>query len=88
MLRGNHIILGIHLDDRIKEAGDVQNLLTRYGCNIKSRIGLHDVDENFCAGYGLILLEMIGDQDVIQEFEDKLLTIEGVEVKRMAFEHT
>jgi len=88
MPRGNHVILGIHLDDRIKEAGEVQNLLTKYGCNIKSRIGLHDVDENFCAGYGLILLEMIGGQEIIQEFEGKLLTIEGVEVKRMTFDHT
>jgi metal-responsive CopG/Arc/MetJ family transcriptional regulator len=87
MPKGKHIILGVHLDDRIREAAEVQNLLTQYGCNIKSRIGLHEVASNFCAGYGMILLEMIGEQKAIQELSDKLDAIEGVEVKQMTFAH-
>ena len=38
-----HIILGIHITDRLKNAVDVQKVFTEYGCNIKTRVGLHDV---------------------------------------------
>ena len=39
-----HIILGIHVTDRLKNAVDVQKVFTEYGCNIKTRIGLHDAE--------------------------------------------
>jgi hypothetical protein len=52
MKQDQHHILGIHVDDRIKRASDVQQLLTDYGCNIKTRIGLHEVTGKFCAGLG------------------------------------
>ncbi|ABA89991.1 hypothetical protein Pcar_2756 [Syntrophotalea carbinolica DSM 2380] len=87
MSQDNHYILGIHVDDRIKRASDVQQLLTDYGCNIKTRIGLHEVTGNFCAGFGLILLEMIGDADKIGELAKKLDAIEGVSIQQMVFEH-
>ncbi len=87
MPKGKHFILGVHLDNRIKEATDVQNLLTQYGCNIKTRIGLHEVAGDFCAGYGLILLEMVGDQKIVDELSAKLDAIKGVEVKQMTFAH-
>lgn len=87
MSQDNHYILGIHVDDRIKRASDVQQLLTDYGCNIKTRIGLHEVTGNFCAGFGLILLEMIGGADKIGELAKKLDAIEGVSIQQMVFEH-
>lgn len=87
MSQDTHYILGIHVDDRIKRASDVQQLLTDYGCNIKTRIGLHEVTGNFCAGFGLILLEMIGDADKVGELAKKLDAIEGVSVQQMVFEH-
>ena len=37
-----HIILGVHITDRLKNAVEVQKVFTEYGCNIKTRIGLHD----------------------------------------------
>ena len=49
-------VLGIFVADRIVEAGEVQKCLTKYGCNIKTRIGLHDVDDNQCSVNGLIIL--------------------------------
>ncbi|WP_225072436.1 hypothetical protein [Desulfuromonas sp. CSMB_57] len=82
-----HVILGIYLANRLQQAAPVQALLTDYGCNIKTRIGLHEVTGEFCAGYGLLLLEMIGDLDVTQEFTTKLAAIEGVEVQRMMFNY-
>lgn len=87
MSQSNHYILGIHVDDRIKRASDVQQLLTDYGCNIKTRIGLHEVTGNFCAGFGLILLEMLGDAEKVDELAKKLGAIEGVSVQQMVFDH-
>lgn len=87
MPQDKHMILGIHIDDRIKKANEVQKLLTDYGCNIKTRIGLHEVTGNFCAGYGVLLLEMIGEQAKVEELAGKLNSIAGVEVQQMIFGH-
>lgn len=83
----NHMIFGVHITDRVHKAPDVQVLLTQYGCNIKTRIGLHHVDDNVCSPRGLILLEMFGDERVCNELADKLSAVEGVEVQKMLFEH-
>lgn len=88
MAKDQHIIMGIHIDDRVKKATDVQELLTGYGCHIKTRIGLHEVSGSFCAGYGLILLELVGGQETADELAGKLNALQGVEVKLMNFDHT
>jgi hypothetical protein len=82
-----HIVLGIHITDRIRHAQKVQDLFTEYGCSIKTRIGLHAVSDKFCSPNGLVLLEMAGDEKAIFELIDKLGDIEGVDVKKMVFEH-
>ena len=86
-MQPNHLILGIHVDDRVHDVPDVQKILTEYGCYIKTRIGLHRVDEKFCSPRGLILLEMFGDDKVCREMAAKLTKLEGVEVKEMVFSH-
>lgn len=82
---GKRLVFGVHLTNRMNEAPRVQQLFTDYGCNIKTRIGLHNVDEQFCSSKGLILLEMFGDEAACQELATKLLEITGVEVKQMEF---
>lgn len=83
-----HIIFGIHITNRMTKAGAVQQLLTEYGCNIKTRIGLHHVDDNVCSPRGLILLEMVGDEATCHALADQLSAIEGVDVQKMIFDHT
>jgi hypothetical protein len=83
----NHIILGVHITERVKHVPDVQTRLTEYGCYIKTRLGLHDVGKDFCSPNGLILLEMAGEEAKVAQLEKKLKAIEGVEVKKMVFEH-
>lgn len=80
-----HMILGVHVTDRAKKATDIQKLFTEYGCNIKTRIGLHDASENACSPAGMIVLEVVGDESVCHEMADKLNAIEGVEVQKMMF---
>lgn len=81
-----HIIVGIHVIDRNAHAATVQRVFTEYGCQIKTRIGLHDVHENYCSPNGLILLEML-DLPETQQMLDALKALEGLDVQTMVFEH-
>lgn len=81
-----HIILGVHITNRLKHAGEIQNLFSEYGCNIKTRLGLHEV-ERVCSANGLVILEMHGDEARCFELADKLAAVVGVEVQRMVFDH-
>jgi hypothetical protein len=82
-----HVIYGVHVTNRAAQVPAVQQLLTQYGCNIKTRIGLHHVDDNACSPRGLILLEMFGDLTTCRELRTKLSALEGVDVQEMFFEH-
>jgi hypothetical protein len=83
----NHTLMGVHITDRVAEAVEVQRLLTEYGTNIKTRLGMHEVDKGFSAPNGLLVLEMVGDPGRIGELHDKLNAVEGVEAKCMEFAH-
>ena len=87
MMEEPHVIYGVHVTSRAAQAPDVQSLLTQYGCNIKTRVGLHHVDEEVCSPRGLILLEMLGDLTTCQELKTKLASINGVDVQEMIFPH-
>ena len=80
-------IIGIHVGDRVKEASRVQEILTTFGCSIKTRLGLHD-EEDVHGEKGLILLEMTGNPQEIMKMENALLEIENLEVKKMIFQGT
>jgi hypothetical protein len=81
-----HIILGVHITDRLKNAAEVQRLFSEYGCNIKTRLGLHEV-HNVCSPNGVVILEMYGDEKVCFDLADKLAAIQGIEVQKMVFRH-
>ncbi len=78
-------ILGIYVMDRIKEAGRTQELLSNYSAVIKTRLGFHEVTEQTCSRYGMILLELEGDKSTWDKLESQLEDIEGIRVKHMKF---
>jgi len=82
-----HIILGVHITDRLRRATAVQKVFTDYGCHIKTRLGLHETGENFCSPNGLVLLEVVGPDKIAREMQQKLGAIRGIEVQRMVFVH-
>jgi len=82
-----HIVLGVHITDRLHHVELVQHLLTEYGCSIRTRLGLHEADKGFCSANGLLLLEMTDDMKNADALAAKLNAIEGVEVKKMVFDH-
>lgn len=82
------IILGVQIEDRFEEVKMVQDLLTEFGCIIKTRLGLHQQAEynEVCTEKGLLILEMVKDSDDrAKELKEKLSVIEGVEVRSMEF---
>jgi hypothetical protein len=81
----DHIILGIHIGDRLQKAASVQAVFTEYGCNIKTRIGLHDVDDRSCSPSGVVLIEFFGGGDEAAAMMAKLNDVEGVTVQKMVF---
>ncbi len=82
-----HFILGVHITDRLKEAVRVQSLLTEYGSHIKTRLGLHEIEPAGASPRGLVLLELVGDEDACRGLAAKLAAIDGVEVQQMLFSH-
>ena len=82
-----HIILGVHITDRVKHVAQVQETLTQFGCYIKTRLGLHEVSREFCAPAGMLVLELLDDDKQFKALKTALAEIEGVEVKEMVFDH-
>lgn len=82
-----HIIFGVHITDRIKHVAVVQQILSEYGCFIKTRLGLHETTKDSCSPNGLILLEMLDDSIESEALYTRLSQVEGVELQRMVFDH-
>jgi hypothetical protein len=80
------IILGVQVTNRVENVLDVQKILTEYGCNIKTRLGMHEVTESICSNVGLLILETYGDEADIVNMEAKLRGIKGLVVGKMIFE--
>jgi hypothetical protein len=78
-------ILGISISDRVKKVDEVQNVLTKFGCSIKTRLGLHEVVDDECSINGTIILELSGDMEECIKLENELLKIEGLDVQKMVF---
>lgn len=85
--KDNHIILAVHITDRVQKAPRVQRILSQYGCHIKTRLGLHEATKTFCSANGLILLEMLDDLKMVKALQGKLDAVAGVETKRLVFGH-
>jgi hypothetical protein len=80
------IVLGIQVTNRVEEVPDVQKILTDYGCNIRTRLGLHEVSKTVCSTLGLLILDTFGKERDILDMEKKLKKIKGLVVKKMVFE--
>lgn len=79
-------IIGIVIQDRIKEAGKTQQVLSKYASIISSRFGLHELTEETCSRKGLILLHLGGDKTKWNDFENEVRSIEGIQVHKMSFD--
>jgi len=79
-------ILGVLLRKRTITATSFQEILSKYGCSIKTRIGIHNASDNVCSPDGVILLDVIGEDAEIQSLEKDLRNIDGADIQKMVFE--
>jgi hypothetical protein len=76
-------ILGILVERNIDVILSVQKLLTAYGCNIRTRLGVNEIF--FGEPAGLIILELKGDEKQRLLLEKDLRAIQKVHVRTMVF---
>jgi hypothetical protein len=77
----NKTVLIILVGNRKDSAVKVQQVLTAWGCLIKTRLGIHDGVLDNCSDHGLIILELYGSREQKDELARKVSLIEGVSSK-------
>lgn len=77
-------VLGILVEKKNHEPViAVQKTLTAYGCVIRTRLGLNE--EFFGNPAGLIIVELVGDEDQMDLLEKDLRKIPEVQIRKMTF---
>jgi hypothetical protein len=79
-------ILALLIRDRVKEAGSVQTIISRYASVIRSRLGFHELTEASCSRVGIIMLQLSGEITLQRQLEEELKQVRGIEVKRISFD--
>lgn len=74
-------IMVVLLDKRTDAAPRVQEILTRYGCIIGTRIGLHQLND--CSEEGLIILHIGGNDGEVEKLAGELAGVYRVKVQQM-----
>ena len=78
-------ILGLHIKEKNKDAFTIQDIFTKFGGIIKTRLGLNEVVDDYALPGGLILLELSGDKSECLQLENELLKIDGIDLQKMVF---
>ncbi|HOQ08192.1 MAG TPA: hypothetical protein PK127_03730 [Clostridiales bacterium] len=73
-----YYIIGVRMDNRIDNAVKFQEVLTRNGCRIRARLGLHDVSEDACSNDGIIILQPYGSREDVEALVNELNCLEGI----------
>lgn len=79
-------VILVMVSSRKESASKVQQVLTGWGCMIKTRLGIHEGVLDDCTESGLIILEVVGEEEKKAEMERKLGVIPGVVAKRVDLE--
>jgi len=76
------LILGIKIPNRLSTSPIFQDIISKYGCIIRTRVGLHNNCATSCAGHGIIILEIVEGSEVVS-LKKALLAIEGITLDSM-----
>lgn len=76
-------VIGLRVNHRHTNAVRLQETLTKYGCKIKLRVGLHETNEKFCSDDGVILLQACGEKQEMEEMLGAFNAMDGVTAKMM-----
>lgn len=76
-----YYIIGIRMDNRVDNATKFQETLTKNGCRIRVRLGMHDVSEDACSNDGMIVLQPCGSKEEVEDLVNELNNLEGVSAR-------
>ncbi|HPD89592.1 MAG TPA: hypothetical protein PLU75_09010 [Oscillospiraceae bacterium] len=77
----SYYVIGIRMDNRVGNSLSLQQALTRNGCKIKARLGLHEASEDVCARDGLIVLQPCGEKEEVERLVRELNRLDGIIAK-------
>lgn len=78
-------IMAIKVNGRVANAPLVQDILTKYGCYIKTRIGFHETNEEECTTDGILILQLTGQDNEIQAMFNEMQKLNGVKPQMIRF---
>ena len=78
-------IIAIKVNGRNSNAPHLQEVLTKYGCIILTRVGFHETNEDNCSVDGIILLQLRGKESEIQNLFNEADSLEGITPKFIEF---
>ena len=76
-----YYLIGVRMENRIDHAAKFQETLTKNGCKIKTRLGLHEVSEDACSNDGIIVLQPCGNKEDVEALVNELNSLEGVKAR-------
>ncbi len=79
-------VMVVMVSHRHEAAKTVQSILTGWGCNIRTRLGIHQGVLEDCTETGLIILDLVGEEERLQELERKLNLVKGVTARMLQLE--
>lgn len=76
-------IMAILQENRTETSVKVQEVLTKYGCHIRARMGLREGSVKDCSNMGLIILQLCSEDNVPSKMKEELDLIPNVKTKYM-----
>jgi len=75
-------LIAIRVEDRDNAAVNVQKALTKHGCIINVRLGLHDQEDgNVCSPCGTMILQLACTPEAAHVVVNDLKAIDGVKAQ-------
>ncbi|MBN1566506.1 MAG: hypothetical protein JXA73_01570 [Acidobacteria bacterium] len=82
----SHILLAVHITNRLKKVPPVQKILSQYGDVIRTRLGIHEVGKNYSSPEGVLILDIV-DESKARQLQKMLDKLQGIETKLTVFKH-
>ncbi len=73
-------IMVVKIGSRRDRSPQVQEVLAKFGCSIKVRLGLHET-EDVCSDEGILVLQLTGEKDEMNDLEKALNKVPSVQAK-------
>ncbi len=78
------MVMVLCVSKRSKEALEVQKVLTKFGCIIKTRLGIHEAEGDKCSECGVIVIETKATPAENNKLASELSKLAGVKVTKVA----